>query len=78
MTAAASATVRHVQHGCHRMRPPLGGCLNPRARLLAVTASFVLGGGPTCSVDTAKLRKDEIAEMEKIAEREYSLHQVKL
>ena len=33
---------------------------------------------PTCSDDTAKLKEEEMAEVEKIAvEREYSLHQVK-
>ena len=38
----------------------------------------MLESGSTCSVDTARLKEDEIAEVEKIAvEREYGLHQVK-
>ena len=41
-------------------------------------SNSVLESKPTCSVDTAKLKEEEMAEVEKIAvEREYSLHQVK-
>ena len=84
MTAAVSTTVRHMQPGCHRMRPPLGCCLTPRAGVLATAGhcgsvrNSVLESRPKCSVDTAKLKENEIAEAEKIAvERECSLHQVK-